>query len=857
MPSSARLAVLPDTVKLRRYQKLFLAFLAIIVVCRFLVYFSSDSSFSIIARNFLNEARSIAAALACYIAARLTRSTEPELSRAWYLMSMSFWGWIIGILLHFFTEFQGKSVVGTFVDVPYLIFYPIFLFGVLQLPMKKRTRDDRIALSFDLAIVLIASFLVVWVLAIRHQLTNTSRFIEVISAIAYAFGDMLLIWGAFYILVGPSSKLRRSVRITLALGAIILFVTDMIYGWQVRQSNYATTNLVGFGWTLGLATFALAGVLAWIPKGSQVPSPASSIGWLQLSGAVSIVLSTVCLAISLIIAWTLQEPLSDKVTILLIAILFILVIGRQVAGARILARLRKLLLDANITLEKRVAERTRQLSMERDRSDAILTSVQDAIIIHDLDGHLLDVNPAMLAMFGLKRTQIVELTIDDISSTENPLEELHETWHSLAPGYSQRFDWQAKRANNEVFPVEVMLTRFEWQTQPALVASIRDMSTHKHLQEQLLRSQRLDAIGKLAGGMAHDFNNMLVPILGYSELLLFRLPVNSSEYESVSEIAKAAKRARELIQQLLSVGRKSILEVKVFSLNTLITGFEKMLLRLVREDIQITFNLAEDLGNISGDWFQIEQVLMNLVVNARDAMPTGGTITITTFNCNVDLGSLSSESRPTDQVVLQVSDSGSGMPPEIQAQLFEPFFTTKEVGHGTGLGLATVFGIVRQHSGAIDVDSTPNVGSIFTIRLPRVAKDITKSLAISTREFNGTGRVLVVEDNEGVRLFVTQALRHHGYDAITKDGPLPALQLLANPLEKIDVLLSDVIMPGMNGYVFIEQALKLRPALPVLLMTAYADDVLTTMHKKDHLIPVLQKPFNAYELASKIKEISK
>jgi PAS domain S-box-containing protein len=855
-PIAAHTAVLPDLGKLRKYQRFFFTLLSIIIVGRVLVYFISDPLLSIIARNFFNEARSIAAAFACYVAARLTRTIAPGLSRAWYIMSISFWGWIIGILLHFFTELQGRSVVGTFVDLPYLMFYPIFLFGVLQLPMRQRTRDDRIALSFDLAIVLVAAFLVVWVLAIRHQLTNTSRFIEVISAIAYAFGDMLLIWGAFYILVGLSSTLRLSVRMTLALGAMLLFATDLIYSWQVRQGNYDTTNLVGFGWTLGLATFAVAGTLAWVPWGAHSSRPAASAGWLQLSGAVSIVLSTVCLAISLVIAWALQDPLSDKVTILLIAILFLLVIGRQIAGAHILARLRTLLLDANALLEKRVTERTRQLSMERDRSEAILASVQDAIIIHDLDGRLLDVNPAMLAMFGLTRPQITLLTMDDISSPANPLGQIHETWRSMTLGNSQRFDWQAQRANGEAFPVDIMLTRFELHAQPALVASVRDMSTHRHLQEQLLRSQRLEAIGKLAGGMAHDFNNLLVPILGYSELLLLKMPEDSPERESVSEIAKAAERARELTRQLLSFGRKSILETTVFNLNTLIVGFEKMLRRLVREDIEFAFILAADLGNISGDRFQIEQALMNLVVNARDAMPSGGTITVRTFNSQAGPENLFSEGQPIRQVVLQVRDGGIGMPPEIQARLFEPFFTTKEVGHGTGLGLATVFGIIRRHSGTIHVDSTPNVGSTFTIRLPRVEQDITTSPAVSTKSMQGAGRILVVEDNEGVRIFVTQALCHHGYEVVAMQSPLPALQLLAEPLEKVDALLSDVIMPEMNGYAFIERARKLRPGLPVLLMTGYADDVLSAMQIKDHSIPSLQKPFSAHDLASKIVEIS-
>ncbi len=844
-----------DTSKLKRYQRYFFSILAIIVLARILAYFVHDPLASVIARNLLNEARSIAAALACFIAARLTHSTNPQLSRAWYIISFSFWGWIIGIFLHFLTELQGGSVVGTIVDLPYLAFYPVFLFGVLQLPTPKRTRDDWISLVFDLAIVLISAFLVVWVLAIRHQLSQTSNLTPVISAIAYAFGDMLLIWGAFYILVGLSNAIGKSVQIMLALGAVILFSTDMIYVWQVRQGSYATTNLIGFGWTFGLVSFAVAGTLAWIPQHTASGKSTSPGVWLQLSGAVSIILSTVCLGFSLVIAWILQDQLSDMVTLLAIVFLFLLVIGRQIAGVRTLTRLRTLLLDINTSLENRVFERTQQLVLERDRSNAILASVQDAIIIHDLEGHILEVNPAMLTMYGLDQHQIVGLTIDDISSADNPAGQTTEKWRGLAVGHSQRFNWQARHADGTSFPVDVVLTRSEFNKQPAIVACLRDMSEHTHLQEQLLRSQRLEAIGKLAGGMAHDFNNILVPILGYSELLLLKTPTDAPERNSVLQIAKAAKLARGLTQQLLSFGRKASLEVTVFNLNTLINGFEKMLRRLIREDIQIIFDLEEKLANISGDRFQIEQVLMNLVVNARDALPNGGTITIETMNAAIESKTPSPDNPPSEQVVLKVSDNGIGMPPEVQARLFEPFFTTKEVGYGTGLGLPTVFGVVQQHKGMIQVESSPSVGSTFTIRFPRCNQEATRVVISSKRIPSGGGRIFVVEDNESVRLFVTQALHHHGYQTITSGNPLDALKLLAEPLEKVDLLLSDVIMPEMNGYAFVRHARELRPAIPVLLMTAYVDEVIAAMPIHDKSIPLLQKPFSTDDLVIKISEL--
>src|SRR5881396_2639989 len=365
----------------------------------------------------------------------------------------------------------------------------------------------------------------------------------------------------------------------------------------------------------------------------------------------------------------------------------------------------------------------------------------------------------------------------------------------------------------------------------------------RRLEEQLAHSQRMEAVGRLAGGIAHDFNNVLTAVLGPIELLLLDEPPGRPHREELDIIRDAATRAKDLIRQLLAFSARQVLQPAVVDLNRLVRDVAKMLRRLIGEDIVLETALAPELGAVRVDAGQMEQVLVNLAVNARDAMPEGGRLTIKTDN--VDAGG--------SQVLLHVSDSGVGMDEEVQAHLFEPFFTTKPRGKGSGLGLATVYGIVRQSGGHIAVDSAPGRGATFRIYLPRVEAplDPTDRPTPVTAPAAGSETILLVEDEHLVRLLARKVLERAGYRVLVAAGGAEALELAERYAGPIHLLLTDVVMPGMNGRALMRRLAPLRPDLRVLYMSGYADEAVAQHGVLDPGTAFLQKPFTPGGLADR------
>jgi len=379
-------------------------------------------------------------------------------------------------------------------------------------------------------------------------------------------------------------------------------------------------------------------------------------------------------------------------------------------------------------------------------------------------------------------------------------------------------------------------------------------------EEQLRQAQKMEAIGRLAGGIAHDFNNLLTIILGQSELMLKRLDRQSPMQEAIEEIKKAGERAASLTNQLLAFSRKQVLQHKTLALNGLVANMEALLRRLIGEHITLTTVLEPALGHVRADPGQLEQVLLNLAVNARDAMPLGGTLTLAT--ANVDLSSADAgpvELSPGPYVSLTVRDEGCGMDPAIQARIFEPFFTTKEQGKGTGLGLSMVYGIVKQSGGAIAVQSEPARGATFILYLPQVTAEPEPSRdERPTRPVEGsTETILVVEDEDAVRGLVVSVLTAAGYRVLTAQDGKEALRLSQAQAGRIDLLLTDVVMPGLHGQDLAQQLQAQRPHLQVLYMSGYTDDVALIQGLPDSSQPFLQKPFSPLDLARKVREVLK
>ena len=392
-----------------------------------------------------------------------------------------------------------------------------------------------------------------------------------------------------------------------------------------------------------------------------------------------------------------------------------------------------------------------------------------------------------------------------------------------------------------------------------ITARVEAQAQQRILEEQLRQAQKMESVGRLAGGVAHDFSNILSAIIGYSELALLQLPANHPLRPMLQEIFKAGGRATQLTRQLLAFGRKQVLEMKPLALNDVLANIEKMILRLIGEDVTVVMNLSPDLGGITADATQIEQVVVNLAINARDAMPDGGQLTVSTENVVLDSAHARQipEIEPGPYVRLTVCDTGEGMDAITLNHIFEPFYTTKGPGKGTGLGLSMVYGIMRQHGGSILVSSRPGEGTRFQLYFPR-SEHAPRSHAQPTAQAptpSGKETLLVVEDEEDVREILCLALRQFGYTVIEATTPHEAISLFESGRHEIDMLLTDVIMPKMNGREVHRQLARTRPDLKVLYVSGYPQDVLSRRGILDPDVHLLSKPFSMQSLNDKIREV--
>jgi PAS domain S-box-containing protein len=395
---------------------------------------------------------------------------------------------------------------------------------------------------------------------------------------------------------------------------------------------------------------------------------------------------------------------------------------------------------------------------------------------------------------------------------------------------------------------------------PRLILGLaQDVTDHKRLEEQLMQAQKMEAVGRLAGGVAHDFNNLLTAIIGYSQITLFKLATDDPLRREIEEIIKAGERAAALTSQLLAFSRKQVLNPQVLNLNQMIENMSKMVRRVIGEDIELETMLGSPLGQVKVDPGQIDQVLLNLVINARDAMPEGGKITIETTNVYLDeeYARTHVAVQTGAYVMLAISDTGVGMDAFTRARIFEPFFTTKSVDKGTGLGLSTVYGIVTQTGGHIWVYSEVNQGTVFKIYLPRVDEVAIAEGEVEERsDLQGHETVLVVEDEMQVSRLIVKVLKEHGYKVLEASRAEDALNLVAAQRnENIDLLLTDVIMPGMSGKTLATQFRVIRPNTKILFISGYTDNAIVHHGILDPGIAFVQKPFTPHALTRKVREI--
>ena len=469
-------------------------------------------------------------------------------------------------------------------------------------------------------------------------------------------------------------------------------------------------------------------------------------------------------------------------------------------------------------------------------------------------------NPALCKMLGYSEEEFNAMGVEDIHQKES-LEYVISEFVAQAKGEKTLAqDIPCLRKDGAIIYMDINTTSALIDGRKCNIGFFRDITEHRQLEEQLRQSQKMEAVGQLAGGVAHDFNNLLTAMLGYSEMLIADPGLNDSQRKYIEEIKKASERAASLTQQLLAFSRKQILKPKILNINILVTDIKKMLHRLIGEDIHLISKLDSKLGVIKADPGQVEQVIMNLVVNARDAMPKGGKLTIETQNVYLDeeYSKAHADVQPGWYVMLAVSDTGHGMDEETKEHIFEPFFTTKEKGKGTGLGLSTIYGIVKQSGGYVWVYSELNKGTSFKIYFPRideVEKEDEKKFK-DKKSLKGSETILIVEDEEMVRDLIYESLKIFGYDLIEAENGKKALQVCKKDSEKpIHLLITDVIMPDMGGSELAKKLEKLEPDMKVLYMSGYTDNAIVHHGVLDEGVAFLQKPFSPKVLAQKVREI--
>ncbi len=518
----------------------------------------------------------------------------------------------------------------------------------------------------------------------------------------------------------------------------------------------------------------------------------------------------------------------------------------------------------------RLGERARSEAALRESEERYRQLVElspNGILLHN-EGKIVFINTAGLKLFGASHPEqllgrpVMDLVHPDYREvTGERIRQVREEGRTVP-----LIEEKLLRLDGAVIDAEVTATPFNSEGKPAVQVVFRDITARKraeealrYSEEQLRLSQRLEAIGRLAGGIAHDFNNLLTVIGGYSELLLLNLDQNDPTGQTIEEIKKASDRAASLTRQLLAFSRKQVLQPKVLDLNMVVAEMERMLRRLIGEDVELITELSPEVGHINADPGQIEQVLMNLIVNARDAMPQGGRIIIETSNVHLDEGYARQHVavQPGPFVRLAVSDTGTGMNAETQKHIFEPFFTTKEMGKGTGLGLSTVYGIIKQSGGNIWIYSEVGRGTTFKIYLPRVEEEV-EAIKPGAGDVGLPGRaetVLLVEDEEMVRRMTRGMLEMNGYRVIEASNGLEALMVCERHDGPIDLLLTDVVMPQMSGRELADRLATAHPEMRVLYMSGYTDDAIVQHGVLEAGTAFLEKPFTPQVLARKVRGV--
>jgi PAS domain S-box-containing protein len=483
----------------------------------------------------------------------------------------------------------------------------------------------------------------------------------------------------------------------------------------------------------------------------------------------------------------------------------------------------------------------------------------DAITITTMaDGRFLEVNDNFLRLTGFSRGEIVGRSSVELGLWTNPKDRHHIVALLKRSGEARDLEVRMSVKSGEVRTLQLSAHTIELSGQPCMIAIIRDVTDRRALEVQLRQAQKMEAVGRLAGGVAHDFNNLLVGILGYSELLKKRLAAQAPLLRMANEINFAAMRARDLTSRLLALSHRQVLRPAVLDLNVLVRQCERLLRPIIGEDVHVILRLDPRTAHVKADPAQLEQVILNLALNARDAMPGSGTLSMETCNIQVDAALARQHPGliPGFYVRLSVTDTGHGITPDVMPRIFEPFFTTKEIGKGSGLGLSTVYGVVKQSGGCVTVSSQPDQGAAFGIYLPRASELPERRIPAQPGAASSTGTetILLVEDEAVVRDLVCEILRESGYVVLSANSGADAMETTAEHIKPIDLLITDVVMPEMSGPELANILRRARGEMRVLYMSGYTDDAVLVRQGLPENSAFIRKPYTPQQFLQKVRE---
>ena len=767
---------------------------------------------------------------------RRTPRLDNRTRQSWSIIAVALMSYSVGAGIHFLAESQPTWSVAWLLGLSLeLAAYPLVAVALALLPKSARTRYDTVLFGLDVAIVAWSGAMLIWHFAIYPVARDAGQTLSSsVAASVFPVLDLALVFSiAAIVLRGIRASTRAALTVIL-VALVLVFLGDMVSDAESLRGSYVNGGASGVMYSIAWLGFAAAAYLQWrVPDGGRLPRGladyARSFPWLPYLAMSAAFIAPAVLDWNDLETLRLHVPASGLLVALVLVRLG--VTSRQNASLA---------------------------AAERGRLAAAVDQAAEAILTTDRAGHLTYVNIAFSRMTGYQIAEVVGQNPNLLAQhlDEKPLSDMTA---ALVRGESWAGHVELKRLDGTTIDVDMTVAplRDAGGSITGSVAVARDISRERALEVQLAQAQRMEAVGRLAGGIAHDFNNILTAISGFAELAAAELPEDHPVASDISQVLRASDRAAALTKALLAFSRRQVMQARMINLNEVVDGLAPMLGRLIGEDIELVVRLDPDLGLTMADRAQLEQVIVNLAVNARDAMPIGGKLTMATANVDLDVSDARSHPDAAEgpYVSLTVSDTGIGMTPDVVEHAFEPFFTTKERGKGTGLGLSTAVGIVAQSGGYVDVDSEPNVGSLFTVNLPRYYGEALpqEEEVPSIQALGGAETILVAEDEDAVREFVERVLTGAGYRVFTAANGAKALAVAAE-LPKFDLLFTDVVMPGMSGVQLAAALAETRPELLVVYASGYAEEGVLRAALDDDHVPYLPKPFTADALISRIRE---